>query len=119
MTHMERVGIREMRQSLSRDAQRARRGESFIITDRATEVAQLGPAPARATPIDSLVALLPLDDATVEAAAGLEPATPRALDAMHLATAASLGADLGRFSCYDVRPAGAASAAEPNVRTPG
>lgn len=66
------------------------------------------------------IALLPLDDPTVEAAAGLEPATPRALDAMHLAIAASLGADLGRFSCCcDVRPAGAASAAGLNVRTPG
>jgi prevent-host-death family protein len=56
MTHMERVGIREMRQNLSRYAQRARRGESFIITDRGAEVAQLVPAPARASAIDRLVA---------------------------------------------------------------
>lgn len=56
MTHMQRVGIREMRQSLSRYAQRARGGESFIITDRGTEVAQLVPAPARASAIDRLVA---------------------------------------------------------------
>lgn len=56
MTHMERVGIREMRQNLSRYAQRARHGESFVITDRGTEVAQLGPARARASAIDRLVA---------------------------------------------------------------
>jgi len=56
MTHMERVGIREMRQHLSRYAQRARQGESFVITDRGTEVAQLGPAAARASAIDRLVA---------------------------------------------------------------
>jgi prevent-host-death family protein len=56
MTHMERVGIREMRQNLSRYAQRARRGESFVITDRGIEVAQLVPAPARASAIDRLVA---------------------------------------------------------------
>lgn len=56
MTHMLRVGIREMRQNLSRYAQRARLGESFVITDRGTEVAQLGPAPARASVIDRLVA---------------------------------------------------------------
>jgi len=56
MTHMERVGIREMRQHLSRFAQRARNGESFVITDRGNEVAQLGPAPARASPVDRLVA---------------------------------------------------------------
>jgi antitoxin (DNA-binding transcriptional repressor) of toxin-antitoxin stability system len=53
---MERVGIREMRQHLSRYAQRARRGESFLITDRGVEVAQLGPAPTRASVIDRLVA---------------------------------------------------------------
>jgi len=53
---MERVGIREMRQHLSRFAQRARNGESFVITDRGTEVAQLGPAPALASAVDRLVA---------------------------------------------------------------
>lgn len=56
MTHMELVGIREMRQNLSRYAQRARRGESFLITDRGQEVAQLSPAPGRASVIDRLVA---------------------------------------------------------------
>lgn len=56
MTHMERVGIREMRQNLSRYAQRVRHGESFVITDRGTDVAQLVPAPSRASVIDRLVA---------------------------------------------------------------
>lgn len=56
MAHMERVGIREMRQNLSRYAQRAFRGEAFVITDRGNEVAQLGPAPSRASSIDRLVA---------------------------------------------------------------
>ncbi|PZR67774.1 MAG: hypothetical protein DLM63_05665 [Solirubrobacterales bacterium] len=53
---MERVGIREMRQNLSRYARRASTGESFVITDRGSEVAQLGPAPTRASAIDRLVA---------------------------------------------------------------
>lgn len=56
MTHMERIGIREMRQNLSRYAGRARLGESFVITDRGTEVAQLGPAPGRSSTVDRLVA---------------------------------------------------------------
>lgn len=56
MTHMELVGIREMRQNLSRYAQRVRHGESFLITDRGEEIAQLTPAPGRATAIDRLVA---------------------------------------------------------------
>jgi prevent-host-death family protein len=56
VTHMERVGIREMRQNLSRYARRARQGESFLITDRGHEVARLVPAPTRASAIDRLVA---------------------------------------------------------------
>jgi prevent-host-death family protein len=56
MTHMERVGIREVRQNLSRYAQRVRRGESFVITDRGTEVAQLIPASGRTSAVDRLVA---------------------------------------------------------------
>ena len=56
MAHMKRVGIRDMRQNLSRFAQRAKNGESFLITDRGVEVAQLSPAPARASVVDRLVA---------------------------------------------------------------
>jgi antitoxin (DNA-binding transcriptional repressor) of toxin-antitoxin stability system len=56
MTHMERVGIREMRQHLSRYAKRAGAGESFLITDRGSEIAQLTPAPGRSSAIDRLVA---------------------------------------------------------------
>lgn len=52
---MERVGIREMRQNLSRYAKRARAGESFVITDRGSEIAQLGPAASRASVVDRLV----------------------------------------------------------------
>jgi prevent-host-death family protein len=54
MTHMEQVGIRELRWRLSHYAQRARHGESFLITDRGQEVAQLTPAPGRASAIDRL-----------------------------------------------------------------
>jgi len=53
---METVGIREMRQHLSRYAKRARNGESFVITDRGEQVARLGPATDRASVIDRLVA---------------------------------------------------------------
>lgn len=56
MTHMDRVGIREMRQNLSRYASRVRGGESFLITDRGEEVAKLVPVPERASPVDRLVA---------------------------------------------------------------
>lgn len=41
----ERVGVRELRQNLSRWLQRVERGESFEVTDRGTPVALLGPLP--------------------------------------------------------------------------
>ena len=56
MAHMERIGIREMRQNLSRYTRRARRGESFVITDRGQAVAQLSPAPGLGSALDRLVA---------------------------------------------------------------
>jgi len=43
----------------------------------------------------------------------------RALDAIHLATALSLGEDLGAFCCYDRRLIEAAEAAGLNVLSPG
>lgn len=49
------------------------------------------------------VALIPLDDAVVEGAAALEPQTLRSLDALHLATAVSVGEDVGVFVAYDER----------------
>lgn len=88
MTHMQRVGIREMRQNLSRYARRARAGESFSITDRGAEVARLVPAPRHASAIDRLVAergarrgqgnLLDVLDELSEPIAG--PATSDVLD---------------------------------------
>lgn len=56
------------------------------------------------------VALVPIDDAVLRAAAALEPATLRTLDAIHLATALSLGADLGVLVAYDRRLLDAAGA---------
>jgi predicted nucleic acid-binding protein len=54
------------------------------------------------------ITLLPLDDSILEAAGDLDPAELRSLDALHLATAVSLGEDLERIYCYDARLTGAA-----------
>lgn len=56
------------------------------------------------------LALLPLDDAVVDLAASLKPTGLRSLDALHLATALSVGADLGVLLTYDERLAEAAEA---------
>jgi predicted nucleic acid-binding protein len=49
------------------------------------------------------LALLPIDDGVLDIAAELEPAGLRSLDALHLATAVSLGNELGVFFTYDDR----------------
>ena len=64
------------------------------------------------------VTLLPIDAAILTAAAELDPAERRSLDALHLATALSLGEDLARFYCYDARLAAAAEALGIEVSQP-
>ncbi len=49
------------------------------------------------------LALVPVDDKVMSAAARLEPSSLRTLDALHLATALSLGADVGVLIAYDQR----------------
>jgi prevent-host-death family protein len=56
MTHMaSTVGIRELRQSLSKYVARVKRGEAFSVTERGQEVARLVPAPRFADPVGRLV----------------------------------------------------------------
>jgi len=62
---------------------------------------------------------LALDDALRDAAQRVGSPTLRALDAIHLASALSLGADLGAFCCYDRRLAADAEAAGLTVVAPG
>lgn len=57
MTHMsERVGIRELRQNLSRYVARTVRGESFEVTDRGQPVGRLVPPSTGDAWLDELVA---------------------------------------------------------------
>jgi predicted nucleic acid-binding protein len=64
------------------------------------------------------LALLPLDDRVVGAAAGVSPAL-RALDAIHLASALSIQDELAAFCCYDGHLSEAASSAGLSVIAPG
>jgi uncharacterized protein len=56
------------------------------------------------------IALMPIDDPIVAVASKLQPASLRALDALHLATALDVGSDLGVVVTYDQRLAAAAVA---------
>jgi prevent-host-death family protein len=52
----ENVGVRELRQNLSRYLQRVKEGEAFVVTERGQEVARLTPSERYATPLAELIA---------------------------------------------------------------
>lgn len=55
MAHMRpAVGIRELRQSLSKYVARVKEGEAFSVTERGEEVARLVPAPGYGDPVGRL-----------------------------------------------------------------
>ncbi len=56
MTHMESVGVRELRQNLSKYLATVKSGESFVVTERGREVARLLPSGPADSPIARLVA---------------------------------------------------------------
>ena len=92
---------------------------ALLLVEGRRAAARYGPsALSRARGALTSITLLPLDDATLESAADLEPVDVRSLDAMHLAAATSLGGDLRRFYCYDVRLAHAAAELGVDVRQP-
>lgn len=64
------------------------------------------------------VSLLPLDEAVLASAKTLQPGHLRTLDALHLASALSLGTDLAVLVSYDDRLSDAARATGLAVLTP-
>lgn len=64
------------------------------------------------------VSILAVTRAVAEQAVSLDPPVLRTLDALHLATALSLGAELGVFVAYDRRLLAAARAAGVSVASP-
>jgi uncharacterized protein len=75
-------------------------------------------AARRARSALAAITLVPLDEPILDAAAELDPAELRSLDALHLATVVSLGEDLERLYCYDGRLGDAAQALGIEVSQP-
>ena len=73
----------------------------------------------RAEQVLASIALLRIDDGILGQAARLEPLALRTLDAVHLATAMVLGADLATFVAYDRQLLEAARAQGLKVVAPG
>lgn len=53
---MDRVGVRELRQNLSRYLAEVKNGAAFVVTERGVEVARLTPSGPEDSPIARLVA---------------------------------------------------------------
>lgn len=73
----------------------------------------------RAHRVLGALTLLRLDALLLERAAALEPEDLRSLDAIHMAAALALGADLAGVVTYDVRQAEAARSLGLRVEAPG
>jgi predicted nucleic acid-binding protein len=73
----------------------------------------------RAEEVMAALHLLRVDTEILDRAARLEPRTLRSLDAVHLASALSLGDDLGAIAVYDAALAAAAAACGLKVVMPG
>jgi predicted nucleic acid-binding protein len=85
---------------------------------RAARFRERGASVTRADEVLAHVNLIRLAESVVVAAESLEPLTLRALDAIHLATALSLGSDLAGMVVYDHRLADAARHAGLTVWAP-
>lgn len=71
---MTRVGVRELRQNLSKYLTEVKQGETFVVTERGVEVARLLPSGPADSPIARLVAergaTMPRGDLLASVAAG-------------------------------------------------
>ncbi len=87
---------------------------------RAARRAAMDPAvEQRAHQVAAGLHLLKIDGELLDQAAALEPRKLGSLDALHLATALSLGADLGAIATYDAALATAAAGLGVVVLAPG
>jgi predicted nucleic acid-binding protein len=73
----------------------------------------------RATAVLNAIAAVPIDDGILRDAAELAPTSLRTLDAIHLASARSLGEDIDAVITYDERMIEAATSLALTVRVPG
>jgi predicted nucleic acid-binding protein len=94
---------------------------SRITTVEVTRAVRREPIPeiiARAEAVLDAVAFVELTPDVAELAGRLDPPVLRSLDAVHVASALSIGADAGPFVTYDVRLGDAATRAGLEVQAP-
>lgn len=91
----------------------------LAVTEVIRAVARAGGGTTRAASVLDGMALVPVDGAILRDAASLKPRSLRTLDAIHLATALTLGRDLDAVITYDQRLGAAAVRAGLTVSSPG
>ena len=108
-----------LREFLKRHAARLSSGLAEVEVPRALRRAGYGATEQRrAVELLARIALVDVDRAILRAAAAIVPSSLRSLDAIHLATALSLGQDLAGIITYDQRLAEAAISADLEVWAP-
>jgi uncharacterized protein len=113
--------VREERETGALMEELARWPERISSVAAAIEVRRAGRRVGRRERADDLMAelaLVPLDERVVQLAVASAPEL-RTLDAIHLATALTIEADLAAFCCYDRRLSEAATGAGLTVIAPG
>jgi predicted nucleic acid-binding protein len=107
-----KLAVREPESDALRRYLRRRRpliASTLVRTEVARALLPLGPeAVRRGQDVLARVGLVRINDRVLEAAGALVPVELGTLDAIHLATAQQLGADLARIVTYDDRMAAAA-----------
>lgn len=111
------VGTPELVQTVRADPEVV--SSALAWTEVVRAVRRSGGRPARAEAVLERIALVPIDDGIIRSASRLLPTALRTLNAIHLATALSLEADLAALVTYDERLAAAARGAGLEVRAPG
>jgi predicted nucleic acid-binding protein len=108
-----------LREVLKGHAARLSSGLAEVEVPRALRRAGYGAAEQRrAGELLARIALVDVDRAILRAAAAIAPSNLRSLDAIHLATALSLGQDLAGIITYDQRLAEAAISVDLEVWAP-
>ena len=92
---------------------------ALAVTEVIRAIVRAGGRAVRAEAVLDSIALMPIDEGILRTAAALKPPDLRTLDAIHLASALSIGRDLAAFVTYDQRLADAAVGADLTVTAPG
>lgn len=113
---MEEAESKALREAVA--TRRRRASSSLARVELARTLRRLGREPREGRQAIRSLSLIALTDDVLDLASDLEPSVLRSLDALHLASALSIGDGVDAFLTYDQRLARAAELAGLDVETP-